>query len=217
MNELQADYIVGPAGKLEISSFGCSLRERMPEQVLLLLHPHPLHGGTMGNKVITTIARAARDNGLPAVAFNFRGAGNSEGEWDGGYGELADAEAVVSHMISAGVREVLLAGFSFGGSVAAQLISRLRIGLPSVKVSDLIQVAPAIESFPVDFSWDASIPVLVIFNQDDEVVSADAMAGYAASVGASAKIYPTGGHYFHGHLSHLKKVVVTHWREQGFA
>ena len=63
---------------VETASLLCDLLQPMPEQALLILHPHPLHGGTMGNKVVTTIARVARDAGLPAVAFNFRGAGRSE-------------------------------------------------------------------------------------------------------------------------------------------
>jgi alpha/beta superfamily hydrolase len=64
--------IDGPSGRIETASLLCDLLQPMPERALLLLHPHPLHGGTMGNKVVTTIARVARDAGLPVVAFNFR-------------------------------------------------------------------------------------------------------------------------------------------------
>ena len=81
----------------------CDLLQPMPEQALLILHPHPLHGGTMGNKVVTTIARVARDAGLPTIAFNFRGVGLSEGVWDHGEGELMDAFHVASLMARSGV------------------------------------------------------------------------------------------------------------------
>ena len=119
-------FIEGPAGLTETAAFLCDLNKPMPSQALLLLHPHPLYGGTMGNKVVTTIARVARDGGLAAVAFNFRGAGRSDGKWDQGDGELHDAAAIASLMITQGVTKLCLAGFSFGGSIAARLIGSLK-------------------------------------------------------------------------------------------
>ena len=79
MNAPVIQFVDGPVGQIETASLLCVLAQPMPAQALLLLHPHPLHGGTMGNKVVTTIARVARDGGSPAVAFNFRGAGRSAG------------------------------------------------------------------------------------------------------------------------------------------
>ena len=87
--------------------------------VAVLCHPHPLHGGTMDNKVVQTLARAFVQLGYRAVRFNFRGVGRSQGQWDDGVGEVDDALAVVAACRDAAA-PLVLAGFSFGGYVAAQ-------------------------------------------------------------------------------------------------
>jgi uncharacterized protein len=209
------ERIAGPVGLIETASVLCSLSEPMPSRAVLLLHPHPLHGGSMGNKVITTMARAARDVGLPCVAFNFRGAGASEGVWDHGDGEVFDALAVASRMASQGVKELCLAGFSFGASMAAKLIPVLHSEQFDLRVSDLVQVAPAVENFPVHPSWLTGISPYVLFNTDDEVVAASAMQHYADAIGVSASVHPAGGHFYHGHLPRLKADVTAHWRDRG--
>ncbi len=209
-------FIEGPAGLTETAGFLCDINKPMPTQALLLLHPHPLYGGTMENKVIATIARVARDSGLAAVAFNFRGAGRSQGEWDRGDGELKDAEAVASLMITQGVTKLCLAGFSFGGSIAARLIETLKNSQPACDVIDLLQVAPAVENFPIDLEVLGNVPCKVIFNSDDEVVSPRAIAYYAEAVGASVVRYESGGHFFHGALARLKVAVASHYQDRGF-
>jgi len=209
-------FIEGPSGLTETATFLCDLDKPMPPRALLLLHPHPLHGGTMENKVIATIARVARDSGLAAVAFNFRGAGRSDGEWDRGDGELQDAAAVTSLMIKQGVTKLCLAGFSFGGSIAAQLIKLLKTRQPACEVIDLLQVAPAVENFPIDVEALANVPCKVIYNSDDEVVSPRAIADYAEAVGASVIRSESGGHFFHGALARLKVVVASHYQDRGF-
>jgi len=209
-------FIEGPAGLTETATFLCDLNKPMPPHALLLLHPHPLYGGTMENKVIATIARVARDSGLAVVAFNFRGAGRSDGEWDRGDGELQDAAAVASRMITQGVTKLCLAGFSFGGSIAARLIALLKNSQPDCEVVDLLQIAPAVENFPIDLEVLGNVPCKVIFNSDDEVVSPRAIADYAEAVGASVIRSESGGHFFHGALARLKVAVVSHYQDRGF-
>ena len=133
MNTPVIHCIDGPVGRIETASLLCDLLKPMPEQALLILHPHPLYGGTMGNKVVTTIARVARDAGLPTIAFNFRGVGRSEGVWDHGEGELMDAFHVASLMVGSGVSKLCLAGFSFGGSIAARLIQKIQMKASMLK------------------------------------------------------------------------------------
>lgn len=215
MNAPVIQFVDGPVGQIETASLLCDLAQPMPIRALLLLHPHPLHGGTMGNKVVTTIARVARDGGLPAVAFNFRGAGRSAGVWDHGQGELLDALAVASHMIDQGVQTLCLAGFSFGGSIAAYLISQLKTAYPKLELMDLVQVAPAVESFPIDSDLLHNVPRAVIFNADDEVVSSEAIATYAHNVGATVLRSESGGHFFHGKLARLKSTVATYYKLRG--
>ena len=215
MNTPVIQLIDTSSGRIETASLLCDLSQPMPRRALLILHPHPLHGGTMGNKVVTTITRVARDAGLPAVAFNFRGAGRSEGVWDHGEGELMDAFHIASLMIRRGVFELCLAGFSFGGSIAARLIKKLRDENAAVDVIDLIQVAPAVENFPIDLQALGNVPRTVIYNGDDEVVSPNAIGAYASAVGAQVMRSETGGHFFHGELTRLKQAVRTHFLERG--
>jgi alpha/beta superfamily hydrolase len=215
MNTPVIHCIDGPVGRIETASLLCDLLQPMPEQALLILHPHPLHGGTMGNKVVTTIARVARDAGLPAVAFNFRGAGRSEGVWDHGEGELMDAFHVASLMVRHGVSKLCLAGFSFGGSIAARLIQTIRNEGLDVEVIDLIQVAPAVENFPIEHSALGNVPRTVIYNEDDDVVDPQAIYAYAIGVHAQLIHATTGGHFFHGELTRLKEVISSHYLQRG--
>lgn len=215
MNTQTVRLIKGPVGIIETASLQCDIQNLMPDHALLLLHPHPLHGGTMGNKVITTLARAARDGGLATVAFNFRGAGNSQGKWDNGRGELNDAFAVASLMFSKGVRHLCLAGFSFGGSIAAYLIPDLATAFPDLVLVDLLQVAPAVENFPIEATSVRQVPIAVIFNSDDEVVSPVAIQTYADGVEAHVIRSDIGGHFYHGQLSRLKTEIVSYYQMRG--
>lgn len=208
--------IDGAAGAIETASLGCDLAGTLPKRAMLILHPHPLHGGTMGNKVVTTIARAARDADLATVAFNFRGAGESEGVWDEGRGELDDATVVATRMIEQGVTELLLAGFSFGASIAARLIPRLTRQNPDLVIPGLTQIAPAVTNFPVDDQEIGETPTLVLFNLDDEVVESSAMHVYVERLTLPRVIHADGGHFFHGQLTRLKKDLQQQWQRLGW-
>ena len=111
--------IDGPAGSLEAIVEDSAAAAT---SYAVICHPHPSFGGTMDNKVVTTVARALRTTGMPTLRFNFRGVGASAGSFDGGVGETADADAVASwgsgHWPE---RTLVIAGFSFGGSVALRL------------------------------------------------------------------------------------------------
>src|SRR5512138_2535847 len=127
--------LTGPAGALE-----CALDAPAGEVrgVAVVCHPHPVHGGTMDNKVVITLARAFLQIGFATVRFNFRGAGGSEGRWDEGRGEIDDALAVIAAHRDPR-RRFMLAGFSFGGYVAAQALSRLAA---DARPERLLLVAP---------------------------------------------------------------------------
>ena len=215
MNTHIIHLIDGPVGAIETASTLCDIKKPMPDYGLLLLHPHPLHGGTMDNKVVTTLGRAARDVGLATVAFNFRGVGRSQGKWDHGHGELDDAFAVASLMFSQGVSNLCLAGFSFGGSIAAYLIPLLAKSFPDLTLVDLIQVAPAVENFPIEVACSRQVPRTVLFNSDDEVVSPNAIQAYADDVEAHIIRSNLGGHFYHGQLTRLKTEIVAHYQRRG--
>src|SRR5512136_2972660 len=91
----QPASIIGPAGTLE-ARVEDPAPGTAPRVVGVVCHPHPLHGGTMQNKVVHTVARAMQEAGAPTVRFNFRGVGQSAGAYADGVGELEDALAVVA-------------------------------------------------------------------------------------------------------------------------
>ena len=115
--------IRGPVGALEtaLDQPPADTLAHVPARGLALVcHPHPLHGGTMDNKVVQTLARADLQSGWRCLRLNYRGVGQSEGQWDEGHGETDDAKQAL--LAYAGEAEpILLAGFSFGGFIAAQL------------------------------------------------------------------------------------------------
>src|SRR5688500_6911938 len=112
------EFVAGPAGRIE-----CAVDEPQSTArgVALIAHPHPLYGGTLDNKVVQTLARAFVELGYQSWRPNFRGVGATEGTHDEGRGELEDLEAVLRHT---GASRFVLAGFSFGAALQAQLATR---------------------------------------------------------------------------------------------
>src|SRR5262245_17371247 len=136
-------FITGQAGQIEtIVSPPLPAADQPKKIIAIICHPHPLYGGTMNNKVVTTIARALYDLHIWTVRFNFRGIGKSEGSYANGMGEIQDLTAVL-----AWVREhfpdyeIWLAGFSFGAYIATSVAAHEK------EIAQLITIAPAVTHF----------------------------------------------------------------------
>lgn len=197
--------LAGPAGDLEGA---LDVPVGPARAVLVICHPHPLHGGTMDNKVVQTLARAALQLGARSVRFNFRGVGGSAGAWDEGRGELADALAVIAAQRDPAL-PLWLAGFSFGGYIAASAAARLADGerpqrLALIAPSTLKQSVPAA---PEELKADT----LVIHGEADDVVPLSATLDWARPQGLPVTVIPGVGHFFHGQLALLKTLVVRAW------
>lgn len=192
----QRHLVAGPAGALECA---VDAPAGAPRGVAVLCHPHPLHGGTMDNKVVQTMARALLQVGWRTVRFNFRGVGASQGAWDGGRGEVDDALAVVAAHRDA-AQPLVLGGFSFGGYVASQAAARLE-----APVQRLLLVAPATGNFDV-----AAVPedTLVVHGEADDVVPLAATLDWARPQSLPVVVVPGVGHFFHGRLPLLKSIVL---------
>jgi alpha/beta superfamily hydrolase len=196
------EQIAGPAGPIE-----CAV-DRPPLQAhgfALVCHPHPQFGGTLDNKVVQTIARACLDLGWASVRFNFRGVGASAGAWDEGRGEVDDALAVLSAWRAkdefAG-KPFLLAGFSFGGFVAVEVLHCLPA---ETKPRRLILVGPSTEKQQVG---DVPADTLVVQGEVDDVVPLTATLAWARPQHLPIVVFPGVGHFFHGQLALLKKTIV---------
>lgn len=193
--------LAGPAGPLECAIDDPATAAR---GVAVLCHPHPLHGGTMDNKVVQTLARAFVQLGYRAVRFNFRGIGGSAGAWDEGRGEVDDALAVIAAERDAAL-PLALGGFSFGGYVAAAAAARLPEG---ARAERLALVAPAVKNFPVP---PVSQDTVLVHGEADDVVPLAALLDWARPHVIPVTVMPGAGHFFHGQLPLLKNLIVGAW------
>jgi alpha/beta superfamily hydrolase len=202
LRKLDRRFVAGPAGPLE-----CVAEEPVGgvRGVAVVCHPHPVHGGTMDNKVAQTLARAAIQVGFRAVRFNFRGVGESAGAWDEGRGEVDDALAVIE-AFRVPALPLALAGFSFGGYVASRAALALAGSAP---VDRIALIGPATETFDV-----APVPAgsLVVHGETDDVVPLRATLDWARPQSQPVVVIPGVGHFFHGQLPLLKSLVVGAWQ-----
>lgn len=166
--------------------------------IALIAHPHPLYGGTMDNKVVTTLAKTFSRLGLAAFRLNFRGVGQSAGEFDHGIGETGDMLALAGHARrELGNLPIMLAGFSFGGYVQTRVLEQ-------VEAQRLVLVAPAVKRFEV-----GAVPAdtLVIHGERDEVVPLADVLDWARPQNLPLTVVPGAGHFFHGQLTLLARIV----------
>jgi alpha/beta superfamily hydrolase len=210
--------IDGPAGRIEIVVEDPAAMP--PLGLAVIAHPHPLMGGTMDNKVVHTLVRAFALAGWRAVRFNFRGVGLTESSHDEGRGETDDMLAVLAHHRSDPLVSglpVALAGFSFGGFVAARACAQLTQAQPALPAGDLpsrlVLVGPATR-FDVP---PVPAHTLVVQGEQDEVVTLSSVLDWARPQALPVTVVPGTGHFFHGQLTLLREIVLRHLRAAAVA
>ena len=197
--------IDGPTGRIEVA---IDRPDGAAAGTAVIAHPHPMFGGTMDNKVVQTLARAAVAEHLVAVRFNFRGVGASEGQYDEGRGEIDDMLSVISACAPEG--ELVLAGFSFGAYVTSHVIDQLR---SSRQLRQLVLVGTAASRFDVKPVFpELHARTLVIHGEQDDVVELPSVMDWARPQSLPVLVIPAVGHFFHGQLNLLKDVVQRHLR-----
>ena len=200
--EEQTILFKGPVGDIEMLLTPVS-HENARSVTAIICHPHPLFGGTMTNKVVTTLARALSDVGVKTIRFNFRGVGKSAGVHDHGKGEVEDVIAIARWVKEISPHDALwLAGFSFGGYVAAQAGARLSI-------EKLVTVAPQASRFVENPLPPVTIPWLVVQGELDEVVPPAEVYAWIDSLEPKPTLVKLlqAGHFFHGQLMQLRRVL----------
>lgn len=205
----QAFTITGAAGMLQ-----CALdlpdaeQFPAPRGIALVAHPHPLFGGTMDNKVTTTLARTFAGMGYVAARMNFRGVGESAGAHDEGRGETDDMAQLLDHMRAQypGL-PVALAGFSFGTLVQAQLQQRLiAAGAPAER---LVLAGTAAGKWPMP---NVPADTIVIHGEQDDTILLTDVLDWARPQDLPVIVIPGCDHFFHRKLQHIKRLVVEMWR-----
>ena len=161
-------FFNGPAGRIEGKYFQ-STNDKAP--VALILHPHPLYGGSMNNKVVYSIYKSLVQCEMSVLRINFRGVGKSQGEFDGGIGELTDAATALDwlQLHNPVASQYWIAGFSFGSWIAMQLIMR------RPEINNFIAVSPPVNKFDFSFLSPCPIPGLIIQGNQDSIVDEESV------------------------------------------
>jgi uncharacterized protein len=174
-----------------------------PTASVIICHPHPLYGGTMQNKVVSTLARAFQNLNLRTVRFNFRGVGKSAGVHDEGRGEAIDVIVLAQWLKTLFPTDALwLAGFSFGGFVAASAATQL-------SVARLVSVAPQVSRFLSPKLPAVTCPWIIVQGERDEVVSPEEVYAWVETLWPRPQLIrlPNAGHFFHGQLLELRQCI----------
>jgi len=181
-----------------------------PRGVALVLHPHPLGGGTMHNKVVFRAAAALQDAGLITLRINFRGVGQSTGKHDEGRGELEDVRAGLDYLEqNYPDQQVTVCGFSFGARVG------MEVAISDKRVSRLISIGTPVDKYDFSFLVSSKKPLLIIHGQHDEFGRLSSLQALFEKIEANnplaeLKVVPNAGHFFEGHLDELKQTI-TSW------
>ena len=194
----------GPCGPLE----ALYLDIPAARGLALLCHPNPVQGGTMLNKVVSTLQRTARDAGYSTLRFNYRGVGQSAGSHDMAGGEVDDAEAVALWLRAQQPQLPLsLLGFSYGGFVAAALAGRLEA--QGQEVERLIMVAPAVQRLQAPERLPERAVLTVIQPEQDEVIDPAVVFAWSQALPRAHELLKVAecGHFFHGKLTDLKDLL----------
>ena len=198
-------FVAAPHGRLE--AILKEPRTGSIRGVALVLHPHPLGGGTMHNKVVFRAAAALNDAGLIAVRINFRGVGQSTGTHDEGYGERDDARAGLDYLAeNYAHQEITLCGFSFGARVG------LEVGITDERVVRLISIGTPVDKYDFSFLSACRKPILFVHGEHDEYGSVTRLSELIAKIQAPVelKVIKGAGHFFDDQLDELKRVI-TEW------
>ena len=210
--------IDGPAGKIEVFVE----EHENPQGIALIAHPHPLFGGTAENKVVTTLARAFREQNCITLRPNFRGVGSSAGAHDHGDGETEDLLALHawarSRYAALSTRSgsplpVFLAGFSFGAFVITRLAKRLAAAGDPARWLVLVATAAGFVEGARSYET-AAVPAdtLVIHGSADTTVRLENVMAWAEPLQLPVVVVPGADHFFHRRL-HLLRDIIQRYRK----
>lgn len=198
--------INGPAGRIEARYHH---EPATDSPIALILHPHPQFGGTMNNQVVYSLYYTFAQRGFSVLRFNFRGVGRSQGFWDGGPGELADAASALDwlQIVKPDAKSCWIAGVSFGTWIAMQLLMR------RPEIDGFICVAPPSNLY--DFSFLAPCPSsgLMINGDKDRVVPSNSVAELSSKLKTQRgikidhEVVAGANHFFENKIEDLNGVV----------
>ena len=197
-------FIPAPHGQLEAIY---RPKTNQAERVALVLHPHPLHGGTMHNKVVFRAAKALTESGFETMRFNFRGVGASTGKHDDGIGERDDARVALEYLLAdqPNAREVIVAGFSFGSIVG------LNVGCADARVHRLIAIGVPARLGQLECLFDCAKPKLFLHGTEDVIAPLAPLEEFLAKLPANSNhqlvSLAGAGHFFDDQANELMQTI----------
>ena len=202
MNEIQVSF---RSGDLTLEGLLANPGNGAPAAVVC--HPHPLYGGSMRNNVVEAILAAMWQAGYATLRFNFRGVDASEGEHEGGPGEVDDAVAAMTFLLAQpGVRKegAAMTGYSFGAMVA------LSAGYERAEVARIVAVALPLAMADARIPQGASKPLLLVSGDRDSYSPVAGLQALKAKIGDSARLEIIAGtdHFFGGREAELSRAIV---------
>ena len=205
-NKIVEVFIPGPAGRIEAKYFK-SIKPTSP--VAVVLQPHPQYGGTMNNKIVVELFQTFVENNFSVCRFNFRGVGKSDGEFDNGQGELADAAAVLDWLEKENFdnSQCWVSGFSFGSLIAMQLLMR------RPEINRFISVSPQPNVYDFTFLSPCPTSGLMVYGKKDELVPNEYMKELDKRLSSQKGIkvefqqVNEANHFFSNSENALKKIL----------
>lgn len=196
----------GPAGRIE-GRYHHSNNPNPP--VALVMHPHPVHGGTMNNKVTFNTYHAFVNNGFSVLRFNFRGVGKSEGKFDDGVGELSDAATALDWLQGVNPHSTVywVAGFSFGAWIAMQLFMR------RPEIQGFVSISPPVNKYDFSFLNPCPAPGIIIQGDKDSIVDEEAVAAFVDKINTlkgsrvDYEVIEGADHFFRDKIDDLNEVM----------
>lgn len=199
-------FFNGPAGRIE-GRYTESTNPRSP--IALVLHPHPLYGGTMNNKVVYNVYKTLVENNFTTLRINFRGVGRSLGKFDEGIGEMTDAAMALDWLqLNNPFSSInLIAGFSFGAWIAMQLIMR------RPEITHFLAVSPPVNKYDFSFLSPCPTPGLIVQGDLDSVVPEESVHELAQKLSKqkhikiSYRMINGADHFFREKITKLNKEI----------
>ena len=179
------------------------LAEGSQPGAVVITHPHPLYGGDMHNNVIAAVSRTYQEIGATTLRFNFRGVGGSQGNHDDGIGEQEDVGAAIAHLSDSGIRQIDLAGYSFGAWVNALAVN------DGLKVDNMIMVSPPVAFIDFKSISNLNSLKLIVTGSRDDIAPADMVEKLYPTWNPSTKFEVIDGadHFYGGYQDKLEAVL----------
>tara|TARA_R110000868_G_scaffold124730_4_gene329542 strand:+ start:9603 stop:10277 length:675 start_codon:yes stop_codon:yes gene_type:complete len=204
-------FINGNAGQIE-TVINTAKDQNNSEYIAIICHPHPLHGGTMHNKVVHTASKSFNELGFDTIRFNYRGVGKSTGEFGNSIGESDDLQSVIHWLKKYKPNtKLILAGFSFGSFIALSCAQNTENNCHA-----LISIAPAVnhQDYNQYMPMDKNLPWLLIHGTKDEIIDLNIVTNWidTLSIKPEVQLFTDATHFFHGYLIDLKKTIINFMR-----